>query len=142
VKAEGHYRIATQQPILNRLKVGAYNNLGGLLKAKGDLSGARMNYEIVTKIDPNLAIGHYNLGMTLKAMGVMLDAIDHYRQAIALNPTYAEAYQNLGVTLLKVGSVLESLDVFNQAIALYEQDDPQEALRLRRGLTEMGLLQK
>jgi glycosyltransferase involved in cell wall biosynthesis len=142
VKAEGHYRTATQQPILNRLKIGAYNNLGGLLKAKGDLPGARMNYEIVTKIDPSLAIGHYNLGMTFKAMGVMPDAIDQYRQAIALNPTYAEAYQNLGVTLLKVGSVLESLDAFGQAIALYEQHDPQEALRLRQGLTEMGLLKK
>jgi glycosyltransferase involved in cell wall biosynthesis len=142
VKAEGHYRSATQQPLLNRLKIGAYNNLGGLLKAKGDLPGARMNYEIVTKIDPSLAIGHYNLGMTLKAMGFMPDAIDQYRQAIALNPTYAEAYQNLGVTLLKVGSVLESLDAFKQAIALYEQHDPQEALRLRQGLIEMGLLKK
>ncbi len=141
-KAEGHYRTATQQPILNRLKVGAYNNLGGLLKAKGDLPGARMNYEIVTKIDPTLAIGHYNLGMTFKAMGVMPDAIDHYRQAIALNPTYAEAHQNLGVTLLKVGAVQESLDAFGQAIALYESRDPQEALRLRQGLIEMGLLKK
>jgi len=141
-KAEGHYRTATQQPILNRLKVGAYNNLGGLLKAKGDLPGARMNYEIVTKIDPTLAIGHYNLGMTFKAMGVMPDAIDHYRQAIALNPTYAEAYQNLGVTLLKVGAVQESLDAFAQAIALYESRDPLEAQRLRQGLIEMGLLKK
>ena len=141
-KAEGHYRTATQQPILNRLKVGAYNNLGGLLKAKGDLPGARMNYEIVTKIDPTLAIGHYNLGMTFKAMGVMPDAIDHYRQAIALNPTYAEAYQNLGVTLLKVGAVQESLDAFGQAIALYESRDPDEAHRLRQGLIEMGLLKK
>ncbi|MBW4516095.1 MAG: glycosyltransferase [Timaviella obliquedivisa GSE-PSE-MK23-08B] len=142
VKAEGHYRTATQQPILNRLKVGAYNNLGGLLKAKGDLSGARMNYEIVTKVDPTLAIGHYNLGMTFKAMGIMPDAIDHYRQAIALNATYAEAYQNLGVTLLKVGAVKESLEAFGQAIALYEQRDPQEALRLQQGLVEMGLLKK
>jgi tetratricopeptide (TPR) repeat protein len=80
--------------------------------------------------------------MTFKAMGVMPDAIDHYRQAIALNPTYAEAYQNLGVTLLKVGAVPESLDAFGQAIALYEQRDPQEALRLRQGLIEMGLLKK
>jgi glycosyltransferase involved in cell wall biosynthesis len=142
VKAEGHYRTAIQQPLLNRLKIGAYNNLGGLLKAKGDLLSARMNYEIVTKIDPSLAIGHYNLGMTLKAMGIMPDAIDRYRQAIALNPTYAEAYQNLGVTLLKVGAVLESLDAFRQAIALYEQHDPQEALRLQQGLIEMGLLKK
>jgi glycosyltransferase involved in cell wall biosynthesis len=142
VKAESHYVTATQQPILNRLKVGAYNNLGGLLKAKGDLSGARMNYELVTKIDPTLAIGHYNLGMTFKEMGVMPDAIDHYKQAIALNPTYAEAYQNLGVTLLKVGAVLESQEAFKQAIALYQEQNPEEGMRLQQGLTQMGLMWK
>jgi glycosyltransferase involved in cell wall biosynthesis len=142
VKAESHYITATQQPILNRLKVGAYNNLGGLLKAKGDLSGARMNYELVTKIDPTLAIGHYNLGMTFKEMGVMPDAIDHYKQAIALNPTYAEAYQNLGVTLLKVGAVQESQEAFRQAIALYQEQNPEEGMRLQQGLTQMGLMWK
>jgi glycosyltransferase involved in cell wall biosynthesis len=142
VQAEAHYITATQQPILNRLKVGAYNNLGGLLKAKGDLQGARMNYELVTKIDPTLAIGHYNLGMTFKEMGVMPDAIEHYKQAIVLNPTYAEAYQNLGVTLLKVGAVLESLEAFKQAIALYQEQNPEEGLRLQQGLTQMGLMWK
>jgi glycosyltransferase involved in cell wall biosynthesis len=141
-QAEEHYVTATQQPILNRLKVGAYNNLGGLLKAKGDLPGARMNYELVTRIDPTLAIGHYNLGMTFKEMGVMPDAIDHYKQAIALNPTYAEAYQNLGVTLLKVGSVQESLEAFQQAIALYQEQNPEEGMRLLQGLTQMGLMWK
>jgi glycosyltransferase involved in cell wall biosynthesis len=141
-KAEQQYRAATQQPILNRLKIGAYNNLGGLLKARGDLQGARMNYELVTKIDPTLAIGFYNLGMTFKEMGVMPDAIDCYQRAIALDPNYADAYQNLGVVLMKVGSVLESMAAFKQAIALHELRDPEEALRLRRTLTQMGLLTK
>jgi glycosyltransferase involved in cell wall biosynthesis len=141
-KAKEHYQKAINQPILNRLKVGAYNNLGGLLKAQEDLSGARMNYELVTKIDPTLAIGHYNLGMTFKAMGAMPDAIEAYQRAIALDPNYAEAHQNLGVTLLKVGAVQESLEAFQRAIALHEVQNPLEALRLRQQLTQMGLLWK
>jgi glycosyltransferase involved in cell wall biosynthesis len=141
-KATEHYQKAVKQPILNRLKVGAYNNLGGLLKDQGDLQGARAHYEMVTKIDPALAIGHYNLGMTFKAMGVIPDAIDCYQRAIALDPTYAESYQNLGVTLLKAGAVLESMEAFRTAIALHEPRNPEEALRLRRELTQMGLLRK
>jgi glycosyltransferase involved in cell wall biosynthesis len=141
-KAKEHYQKAINQPILNRLKVGAYNNLGGLLKAQEDLQGARMNYELVTKIDPTLAIGHYNLGMTFKAMGAMPDAIDCYQRAIAVDPNYAEAHQNLGVVLLKVGAVPESLEAFKRAIALHQERNPAEALRLRQQLTQMGLLTK
>jgi tetratricopeptide (TPR) repeat protein len=101
-----------------------------------------MNYELVTKIDPTLAIGHYNLGMTFKAMGAMPDAIDCYQRAIAVDPNYAEAHQNLGVVLLKVGAVPESLEAFKRAIALHQERNPAEALRLRQQLTQMGLLTK
>jgi tetratricopeptide (TPR) repeat protein len=141
-QSEHHYQAAVAQPILNRLKLGAYTNLGNLLKAKNDLQGAKANYALVTKIDPALAIGHYNLGMVYKALGQMREAIDCYAQALTLNPHYAEAYQNLGVTLLKVGSIEESLEAFSRAIALYEQQNPSEALRLKQGLEQIGLLRK
>jgi glycosyltransferase involved in cell wall biosynthesis len=133
-----NYHTATKLHIHPRLKLGAYNNLGNLLKAVGDLKGAKTAYEITLKIDPNFAIGYYNLGMTLKAMGLYVDAITFYRQAIQVNPNYAQAYQNLGVVLLKIGDVQQSMTSFNKAIALYEQQDPEEAKRLREGLQEMG----
>lgn len=133
-----HYQSAIQQPILPRLKLGAYNNLGNLRKATGDLTGAKAVYEQALRVDPSFTMGHYNLGMTLKAMGQLEEAIAHYQQAIQLNPAYAEAYQNLGVTLLKLGKVAESLAAFERAIALHQQQDPTEAQRLRQGLQEMG----
>jgi tetratricopeptide (TPR) repeat protein len=136
--AEQHYRTALHQPILDRLKLGAQNNLGSLLLAQGNLNGAQQCFETVVRLDPALAIGHHNLGMTCKAIGQFVAAIDHYQQAIRLKPDYAEAYQSLGVVWLKLGRVSESLAAFQQAIDLHQPHNPSEADRLRRGLQEMG----
>lgn len=133
-----HYQAAIQQPILPKLKLDTYNNLGNLQRTVGDLAAAKIAYESALQIDPSFAVGHYNLGMTLKVMGCLKDAKAAYQQAIALNPNYAEAYQNLGVVLLKLGKVPESLPVFKRAIALHQQQNPSEAERLRQGLAEMG----
>lgn len=137
-EAEAHYRAAIQQPIPTKLKLGAYNNLGNLLKAKGDLVGARTVYQQALQIDSAFAPGHYNLGMTLKALGDLEAAIAAYQQAIHYNPTYAEAYQNLGVVLLNTGDVLAGLVAFRQAIALYQPHRSLEAEQLRQRLNEMG----
>ncbi len=134
-----HYQTAIEQPLPQRLKLGAYNNWGNLLKDQGELVRAKTLYETTIAIDPTFAVGYYNLGLTLKAMGKLKDAIEHYTHAIQLQPTYAEAHQNLGVALLKAGSITESLESFQRAIALYEQQRSPEAVRLRDALTQMGL---
>ncbi|MBK1986879.1 tetratricopeptide repeat protein [Sphaerospermopsis aphanizomenoides BCCUSP55] len=141
-QAISHYQAAVKLPIYPLLKLGGYNNLGNLLKTAGDLQGAKNAYETAIKIDPSFVIGYYNLGMVCKAMGLLVEAIDNYDKAIQLNPDYAEAYQNLGVVLLKVGDVENSLAAFEFAIALHEQNNPQEAHRLRQGLQEMGIIRK
>jgi glycosyltransferase involved in cell wall biosynthesis len=139
-QAERQYQAAIAQPILPKLKLGAYNNLGSVLKAKGDLIGAKAAYEATLTAEPDFAIGHYNLGMTLKAIGRPMEAIAAYQRALDLKPDYAEAHQNLAVTLLKLGRVNESLTQFNRAIDLHEQQQNfTEAERLRQGLREMGL---
>jgi len=139
-RAISHYQAAMILPILPILKLGAYNNLGNLLKATGDIEGAKNAYFTALAIDPNFAAGNYNLGMTFKALGKFNDAIGFYEKAIALNPNYAEAYKNLGVVLLKVGQVQDSLKAFAKAISLHAQQNPDEAKRLSQGLQEMGFL--
>ncbi len=135
-----YYQEAVKLPIYPLLKLGAYNNLGSVLKASGDLVGAKTAYETAIKIDPNFATGHYNLGMIQKTMNLYTDAIASYQKAIQLNPKYADACQNLGVVLLKVGNVKDSVAFFKRAIFLHEKQNPQEATRLRQGLQEMGLI--
>jgi tetratricopeptide (TPR) repeat protein len=140
VKAKEHYQAAINTDVFPALKLGAYNNLGNLLKDEGDLKSAEKAYKAALKIDPYFGVGHYNLGLTLKAAGNLADAIAYYRQAIKINPEHAEAHQNLAVALLKIGKMPESLAEFKRAIALHEQRRPFEAERLRRGLQEMGLI--
>ncbi len=140
VKAKEHYQAAINTNVFPAIKLGAYNNLGNLLKDEGDLTSAQMAYKAALKIDPTFATGHYNLGLTLKAAGNLADAIAYYRQAIKIDPEHAEAHQNLAVALLKIGKMPESLAEFKRAIALHEQRRPFEAQRLRQGLQEMGLI--
>ncbi len=139
-QAISHYQAAIKLPIYPMLKLGAYNNLGNLLKAAGDFNGAKTAYATTLKIDPTFVVGHYNLAMIFKALGLFTDAIAYYKNAISLNPNYAEAYQNLGVVLLKVGNHQDSLTAFRKAIALHERYNPEEAKRLRQGLREMELM--
>ena len=139
-QAVAHYQAAIKLPIYPILKFGAYNNLGNLLKEKGDFNGAKKAYETTLKIDPSFVTGYYNLGMTLKEMGLFKDAIAAHVKAIDLNPQYAQAYQNLGVVLLKVGYVDDSLIAFQEAINLYEkQNNLFAAEQLKKGLKDMGL---
>ncbi|KAM3097552.1 glycosyltransferase [Phormidesmis sp. 146-35] len=140
IQAERHYQTAAEQPILPKLKLGALNNWGNLLKEKGNLIQAKQLYEQVLEIDPTLAIAHNNLAITLKSMGQFVEAIAHYQIAIQLQPQYAEAYQNLGVALLKIGQVPESLAAFRSAIALHQQTGSPEGDRLRQGLQDMGFV--
>lgn len=139
-QAISYYQTAIKLPIYPILKLGAYNNLGNLLKAAGDINSAKKAYETALKIDPNFATGYYNLGMIYKALGMFTDAIAAYQKAIRLQPKYAEAYQNLGVVQLKVGNLPASIIAFKNAILLHEQSNPDEARRLRQGLREMGLV--
>jgi tetratricopeptide (TPR) repeat protein len=135
-----HYQKAMSQPILPQLKLGAYNNLAGVLQAAGDLENAQQLYQTTLKIDPSFTVGYYNLGRVLKARGRLTEAIAAYQKAIQLNPDYAAAYQNLGVAYFKVGQLPESLEAFKMAIALYEAQDPQAAEQLRQGLQDLGMI--
>lgn len=137
-QAESHYQAAIAQPILPKIKLGAYNNLGNLFKAQGNVLAAQEMYHKTLQIDPTFATGYYNLGMLLKAQNQWLDAIAAYQKAIMINPDSAETYQNLGVVWLKLGKVPESLGAFRKAIALYEKRNSPEANRLRQGLKDMG----
>jgi glycosyltransferase involved in cell wall biosynthesis len=139
-KAEFHYQEAIEQPILPILQIGAYNNLGNLLRERKDFPSAILAYQTAVEIDPTFAMGYCHLGMVLKASNRWMEAIAAYRRAINLNPQYAEAYQNIGVVFLKVGEIADCKAAFQRAIILHhEQGNFAEAERLGQGLLDMGL---
>jgi tetratricopeptide (TPR) repeat protein len=136
--AQQHYEraLGVDLPIL--LKIATYINLAALYTDRGQWSEAENLLIQVLAVQPHLAIAHYNLGLVCKAQGKFQDAIAAYEQAIVLDPNYPEAYQNLGVVYFKIGQVHLSLPAFQRAIALYETRNPEEALRLRQTLQELG----
>ncbi len=136
--AEDDYRKAIAIPIASRLKLGAYLNLGALLKMKGDLAGALEQYEAAARIDPKQPLTYFNLGVVHRARGYLEPALRAYEYAIALDPNYGAAYQNLGVVLFKLGKLPESKRAFERAIALIERDDPKGSDRIRQGMKDLG----
>jgi glycosyltransferase involved in cell wall biosynthesis len=138
-----HYQKAIAQPILEPLKLGAYNNLGGLYQTIGDLRTAEQYFEQTLTIDPNFAQGYYNLGIIYKALHQFERAIAVYQKAIAINPNYAEVYQNLGVVYYKIGQLAESEAAFAKAIRLFNQSQRAEkAQKLQQALQDLGLIVK
>lgn len=138
-RATSDYQAALEQPILPRLKLGAWINYGSLKKAQGDFEAAVDLFQQAIAADPTLAIAHYNLGTAQRARGYLDEAIAAYRQAIVLAPNHAAAHQNLGVALFKLGQLPEALQAFRRAIALYEASDPATADSLRQGVTRLGI---
>lgn len=137
--AEKAYRQAIAIPIAGRLKLGAYLNLGALLKQKGDIDGAIAQYEVAARIDPKQPATYLNLGLMHKAKGYLEPALRAYEYAILLDPNYASAYQNMGVVLFKLGKLPQSKQAFERAIALVQKENPAEGDRLRQGMKGLGL---
>ncbi len=136
--ADEQLQLAIEQPIPDKLKLGAIVNWGALRQTHDDLETAVWIYSEAIAIDPTCAVAHGNLGLTQKALGQFEAAIGSYQQAIALNPSNPEPYQNLGVVLMKLDRISESLAAFKTAIGLYSNTNPTEGERLERSLLEMG----
>lgn len=77
----------------------AHNNLGNLLRDRGDLAGARRHLEAALRVRPDLTKTHYNLANVLRDLREPDAAIVHYRRALELDPAYGEAHNHLGSLL-------------------------------------------
>ncbi len=76
----------------------AHCNLGGALKAKGDLEGAIAEYRAAVRLQPNNAAAHYDLGRVLWTKGDRESAFEEFRTAHSLapdEPTIREIYYDL-----------------------------------------------
>ncbi|MEB3224220.1 MAG: glycosyltransferase [Synechococcus sp.] len=136
-KAIKHYQIASEQPIQEKLKIGAYHNLGALLQTLGKAGAAIAFHQKSLQIDPTFAPGYYNLGLAYKALGRPGEAIDAYEKALKFDPLNPWAHQNLAALLFRLGQTAESLKFFKQAIALHESQNPAEAQRLKVKLAQL-----
>jgi glycosyltransferase involved in cell wall biosynthesis len=139
-RAIKHYRKSLEQPIIDRLKLGSYNNLGGVLQSIGNWEEAKKAFEITVAIEPAFAMGYYNLGMVLRRLNRLPEAIHAYNKAIQLVPNYAEAYQNLGVALLQFGNYNDAVSSLQKAGQLLsDRGNHSESQKIQEYLRSIGV---
>jgi tetratricopeptide (TPR) repeat protein len=126
------------------------NSLGYLLRAQGDLAGARPYYERALAIrqkamgldHPDTATSLNNLGYLLQAQGDLGGARPYYKRALAIrqkaqgrdHPDTASSLNNLGYLLTAQGDLAGARPYYESALVIYEKalgsDHPDTATSL------------
>ncbi len=81
----------------------AFNDLGSLYIAAGDLAAAIEAYRTAIRLDPRYALGHINLGDALVEIGWIDEAIAAYRTALAIDAESIDGHIGLAIALLRLG---------------------------------------
>jgi protein O-GlcNAc transferase len=87
------------------------------LRDAGDLAGALLLYEDITRDDPKSATGPYKQGTALGRLGRNSEAEQRYRDALAIDENYPEALNNLAALLVARGEWDEADTCFRHALA-------------------------
>lgn len=144
VLAESFYGL--DDPIV----AGRVSNLGGVLRAQGDLAGAQAHFERAVKIaetaqgqeHPSLAKFLNNLGLALRDQGDLARARVHYERALKMgeaqygpeHPDVAIRVNNIGGLLRAQGDLVGARAHFERALRIYEAaygpDHPSVAMSL------------
>jgi len=96
----------------------AYNNLGNLLRNRGEFQLARVQLQEALRVRPDLYKVHYNLGNVLWDLRLPSDATRSYERALELKPDYPDAHNHLGRVLLSQGRRTEALHHLQEALRL------------------------
>jgi predicted O-linked N-acetylglucosamine transferase (SPINDLY family) len=94
-----------------------YNNLGNVLKERGELDEAIEGYRHAVALNPGYAEAHNNLGNALREARQPAASMQSCAQAISLRPGYAEAYNNLGNALRDMGETDSAMLAYGKAVA-------------------------
>ena len=101
----------------------ARSNLGTALAARGDFSGAAVQYREVAREWASHPGAFQNLGRALAADGRFAEAVGPFRRLVALRPRWAEAHLELGTVLYNLGDVDGAVASLTRAVEL----DPKSA---------------
>ena len=113
------------------------NNLGNILRIKGQPNEAIGHYKRSLKSKPGDADVHYNLGIALQDIKSYQEAEDEYLAAINLVPEHSLAYLNLGGLLKAMGRPFEAIECYRASYA-GDRNNPDSQYNLGVVLMELG----
>ena len=93
----------------------AYNNLGNILRQKGDLNCIKA-YKKAINANYGFAEAHNNLGTALLTKGDMVEAINSFVVATEINSNFHDAFYNLGTAHRYNGDLIASEKAYNAAL--------------------------
>lgn len=96
----------------------ARNSLGTSLGLKGDVAGARTQFEEAIRIDPGYLPAQFNLGVSFLNAGQADLALPHLEAAVQVPENRAEANLYLGQALLQLGRTTEAVAPLQEAATL------------------------
>lgn len=115
----------------------ARNNLGNVLLARGDVAGARAQFELAVAAKPNDATTLANLGNALAAEGRVAEALARLTAAVQAAPQRSALRFNLANILAQAGRPAEAEKEFRAALAL-APDDVEARANLAGLLAQLG----
>ncbi len=96
----------------------AHNNLGVVMRAKGEEGQAAEHYRQAIKIRPGYPEANYNYAVLLHSRGNLNGAADRYQEALRLRPEYVDAHYGLGNLKRAVGEASQAEHHFTEALRL------------------------
>jgi protein O-GlcNAc transferase len=98
-----------------------YNNLGHVLREKGELSEAIFCYRKAVEINPDIPMGYNNLANALQEKGQVDEAVKYYQKALDLKPDFDMARNNLAVAYCSIGNIQRGKGRSEEALNSYEE---------------------
>jgi tetratricopeptide (TPR) repeat protein len=96
----------------------AHDNLGLMLRSRGELAEAEASHRRAAAAKPDDPDAHNHLGVVLARQKRPDEAIECHRRAIALKPDHAEAHNNLGLALQAQDNLEEAVESHRRAVAV------------------------
>ncbi len=96
----------------------AHNNLGVVMRAKGEEGQAAEHYRQAIKIRPSYPEANYNYAVLLHSRGNLSGAADRYQEALRLRPEYVDAHYGLGNLRRALGDASQAEEHFSEALRM------------------------
>ena len=116
----------------------AHFNFGVALKDRGDLTGARREWEASLRLDPRDPGSMAQLGTAAAMQGDLAGAERLYRDALAIDPCLAEANLNLGHIFARGGHLAEARRSYQAVLGCEPAAAPEVAAQARARLAALG----